>query len=93
MKRINKKLGQSVPEGFNGILEGDSICLDVTLRTKVKAVFLSILFYNTRIDTVSTKIIVTIGTIPLCWSGGMEVTDRFHGEVPSVISYIIDSAC
>ena len=82
MKRINKKLGQSVPEGFNGILEGDSIRLDVTLWTKAEAVFLSILFYNTRIDTVSTKITVTIGTIPLCWSCGMVVTDRFHGEVP-----------
>jgi hypothetical protein len=80
MKRINKKPGQSVPEGFNGIFEGESVGPDVTLRTEMPAIFFPILFYNTCINTIRTKTVVTLGAIPLCWSGGMVFADRFHGH-------------
>jgi len=84
MKRINKKPREPIPEGFNGIFKGESVNLDVTFRTKVPSVFFPILFYNTCINTIRTKTVVTLGAIPLCWSGGMVFADRFngHGKTP-----------
>lgn len=82
MKGINKKFGEPVPEGYNAVFEGESICLDVTLRAKMESLLLPILCYNALIDAIGAKAIVAAGTIPLRRFGGMIFTDRFHGQVP-----------
>ena len=85
MERINKEFGESVPEAHNAVLESQSLQFDIALRAEPKDSLLSVLFDNPFIDTITTETVVTTWTIPLCWSGGMIFTGRFHRRVPQKI--------
>jgi hypothetical protein len=80
MKGIGEKPWKPVPERHYCIFERQSLRLNIALRAKIEGILVSVLFYDTFVYTSWAIVCFAPGAIPLCWSGGMVVTEGFHSR-------------